>query len=135
MSFGSSYRTRQGEAIEAIISKNAKRHFSVDSLCELLQKSGKSVGRTTVYRHLERLVGMGKVRKYVQSSGESACYQYLADECREHSHLKCESCGKLIHLECSEIEKLGEHIKAEHGFKINAFKTVLYGLCEDCAKQ
>ena len=47
--------------------------------------------------------------------------------------MKCELCGRLIHLECDELEELGGHLKAEHGFVINPLRTVFYGLCTDCA--
>ena len=32
-----------------------------------------------------------------------------------------------------ELEELGGHLKAEHGFVINPLRTVFYGLCTDCA--
>ncbi len=131
-----SYNTKQKGAVEGFLRKNSARHFTVQSLLELLQSRGEQIGRTTVYRALERLVIEGKVSKYVQGPGESACYQYVAgDVCHEHFHLKCEGCGKLIHLECNQIDELGEHIEQDHGFKLNKFKTVFYGVCGECAKR
>ena len=34
-----------------------------------------------------------------------------------------------------ELEELGDHLKAEHGFVINPLRTVFYGLCTECLKQ
>lgn len=132
---GQIYKTRQRAFIEQALSSAGEHHITADELTEQLEKDGHPVGRTTVYRCLERLVNEGKLQKYTAIGG-SACYQRLkADGCCEHFHLKCTECGKLIHIECSKISKLSEHIAAEHGFVVNKLKTVLYGLCEECAKK
>lgn len=126
------YKTRQRKALEDIL-KETKGHITVDMMMKLLAERGESVGRTTVWRGLERLVAEGRVRKYVQQ-GESACYQYLDDNggCREHFHLKCEKCGRLIHMECEKMGSLAAHIEQGHGFRINPLKTVFYGVCTEC---
>ncbi len=126
------YKTKQRIAVEKLLSKNAG-HMTVDSIVKELEKSGDKVGRTTVYRALERLVEDGKARKYI-SSGDSSCYQFVNNDCcNEHFHLKCEKCGKLIHIECSQLDELSAHISQHHGFTVNSLKTVLYGICRECA--
>ncbi len=42
------------------------------------------------------------------------------------------SAGKLIHLQCDEIEEMQIHLFSEHRFKMNPMRTVFYGLCEQC---
>ncbi len=130
-----SYNTRQKTAIVQCVKNVGDRHFTVDDIFDLLCKSGTAVGRTTVYRMLESLYAEGALRKYTASTGESVCYQYVenSQECNKHFHLKCEKCGKLIHLDCDEINRLSHHIKSHHGFSVNTFKTVIYGICESCA--
>ncbi|MCQ2448626.1 MAG: transcriptional repressor [Clostridia bacterium] len=127
------YKTRQRAAVETVL-RSTEAHVTADEIVELLAKSGQAVGRTTVYRCLERLVEEGQVRKYAAASGESACYQYIhaGHDCREHFHLKCTACGKLIHIECDHMSELSAHIDGEHGFSVDPLKTVLYGLCKDC---
>ena len=128
------YITRQRKIIEQYIVSMGDGHFTVDSLCAALLQNGETVGRTTVYRCVEKLKNEGKLRKYIQNAGESACYQYINDDhCHEHFHLKCEKCGSLIHMNCDEMNSLVEHIKSHHGFSLNPLKTVIYGICEDCA--
>lgn len=126
------YKTKQRSVIENVI-KNESKHITVDGVMLKLKENGDNIGRTTVYRTLEKLSSEGKVRKYV-NAGESACYQYISDNCQEHFHLKCSNCGKLIHIECKHIDELASHIEKEHNFTVNKLKTVLYGICEDCAK-
>ena len=130
----SGYKTKQKRLIENLISSSEDGHFTVDTLTKALEDMGESVGRTTVYRALEKMAADGKVRKYVRSSGESACYQYISaqKECSGHFHLKCTNCGKLIHVDCGHLNELCSHIEKEHGFSVDRLKTVLYGLCEEC---
>lgn len=131
----SGYKTKQKSAIMQCIQCVGDKHFTIDDICKMLSKSGEAVGRTTVYRLVERLSGEGVLRKYSAAAGESACYQYVKEKhhCHEHFHLKCEKCGNLIHMECDELEGLVAHIKSHHGFSLNPLKTVIYGVCEGCA--
>ncbi len=128
------YKTKQKSLIESMISADDGIHYTVDSLTDALNLKGESVGRTTVYRCLENMVKDGKVRKYVRQSGESACYQYISstNDCKEHFHLKCEKCGKLIHVDCEHMNELSTHIEKEHAFAVDRLKTVLYGVCGEC---
>ena len=129
------YNTRQRNLIEETIKASDGKHKTVEEIVEILEKSGTPVGRTTVYRNLERMVADGVLQKYT-AAGECACYQYMRHEdCYEHFHLKCTECGKLIHIECERISELVGHIAAEHNFAVNNFKTVLYGVCEACDRE
>ncbi len=129
------YNTKQKVVILDYIKNTKNKHFTVDSLCEKMLKNGDAVGRTTVYRFAEALANDGVLRKYAATHGQSVCYQYTGDQgdCNNHFHLKCEKCDRLIHLECDEMNELIHHIKSHHGFLLNPLKTVIYGICEDCA--
>lgn len=133
----SEYKTKQRSRILDCLSANTGIHMTADDITEYLKNSSEPVGKTTVYRALDKLVTEGKVRKYINSNGESACYQYIADidECNEHFHLKCTACGKLFHVECEYLNELGSHIFEHHRFTVDNTKTVLYGLCEECSSK
>ena len=83
-----------------------------------LKVTGISIGTTTVYRQLDRMVEQGLVAKYVVDGTSSACFEYLGhdEHCHKHIcfHCKCEKCGTVIHLECGEMAHLGEHMLADH---------------------
>lgn len=131
----SGYKTRQREQILQLLLAHQEEHFSVDRIVDCLRAQQQQVGRSTVYRYLEKLVQAGKARKYYIEEGAGACYQYAGEQssCHEHFHLKCTSCGRLIHVECNYLEQVSEHVLAHHSFTIDHTKTVLYGLCADCA--
>lgn len=134
MNQATNYKTRQKTAVLQCIKAMGDKHFTVDSLCAALEKNGQSVGRTTVYRFAEKLSDEGTLQKYVMPKGESVCYQFVGEnnKCREHFHLKCEKCGRLIHMDCSEMNDFANHIKNSHDFCVDTLKTVIYGVCGEC---
>ncbi|MEG2174399.1 MAG: Fur family transcriptional regulator, partial [Oscillospiraceae bacterium] len=111
-------------------------HLSVDDITALLEQEGSHVGRATVYRCLDRLVEQGALRRFAAGEGASACYQFVPDDgCIDHHHLKCTGCNALLHVECGLLDSLAAHLLSDHGFVLDTTKTVLYGLCADCAHQ
>ena len=78
-----------------------------------LHSNGSTVGRTTVYRHLEKLYAEGAIRKFLTGDNSGACFQYVdnPEACHNHYHLRCNSCGRLIHTDCDFLNELAEHIK------------------------
>ncbi len=130
-----SYKTRQRTQILDCLIDNKSKHLTADEISVILKKQGNEVGKTTVYRSLEKLMEEGSVRKYICEEGKSACFQYVDDSenCHRHFHLKCIKCGKLIHLECDYLSDLEQHIFEHHKFTVDNTKTVLYGVCEECS--
>lgn len=134
MNQGAGYKTKQRQAILDYLMENKEKHVTAASISEHLALDGTRVGTTTIYRHLDKLLEQGLVRKYTVDGTTSACFQFADkdEQCREHFHLKCEKCGKLIHLNCSRVKALCDHIFDEHGFEMDFFRTVFYGVCGDC---
>lgn len=129
------YNTKQKKIIEVFLRNNTELLLSCDDISDRLKNEGTPVGKTTVYRYVEKLVAEGKARKIVGGSGKSALYQYIDEKmnCHNHMHLKCLVCGEFIHLGCEFIIGVNEHIFEHHKFKVDNSKTVLYGLCEKCS--
>jgi Fur family ferric uptake transcriptional regulator len=134
METSTSYKTKQRDQILECLIQNKDRHVTADELMTQLSGDNAPVGKTTIYRYLDKLVSQGIVRKYFIEEGKSACYQYMdADSvCNEHFHLKCIGCGKLVHLECKYMGTLDSHIREHHDFAVDHSKTVLYGKCRAC---
>jgi len=132
----SNYNTKQREAVVEYIISQGNRNISAGQIVSHFQGGELSVGRTTVYRHLDKLTQLGKLRKYNIDGISGACYQYIDDEkdIEKHLLLKCDNCGELIRLDCNVINEIHEHIYQEHTFQVNSAKTVFYGTCESCFK-
>ena len=131
----SKYKTKQRELIISYLKTIPGTHVTAGDLCEHFESIGINIGVSTVYRHLERLVDEGYVKKYTIDSNSPACFEY-SGECDDDSevcfHCKCTKCGRLIHLHCDEIKELQNHLLKEHNFTMSAGRTVFYGLCDKC---
>ena len=130
------YNTKQRDELLSYLQSVAGEHITVNDICNHFLENGSKVGTTTIYRHLEKMVDEGIVKKYTLDSSSAACFEYIDQycECKENdcTHLKCTKCGRLIHLHCDDLKATQKHIFEEHSFKIDLTRTVLYGLCEDC---
>ncbi len=128
------YRTRQWEELRLILEQTPGMHYTAAQIHERMAQQGQKIGLATIYRHLDRMVADGVVRRYQLETGDGACYEYVGQhvECSTHFHCKCEQCGRLIHLDCDELHGIQEHIREHHGFTCNTGKTVFYGICDQC---
>ena len=128
------YKTKQKDCVLRCLRENADRALTIDELTQLLHLGGEQIGKTTVYRQVDKLVNSGDVRKFTAERGQSATFQLMEHHhnCEEHLHLKCVGCGKFIHLDCDVMAGVNEHIQTHHGFQIDNTKSLLFGLCSDC---
>ena len=130
------YQTKQMAELLTYLKSVKGSHVTVHDICTYFESRGITVGMTTVYRNLERMVQEGIAAKYTVEGSPSACFEYIEDRgpCAEPScyHCKCEKCGKLIHLQCSELGGIDRHLSSDHGFKMDTMRTVFYGICAQC---
>jgi len=131
------YKTKQRELILNYLIKNRDEHITADDVSDHLRQQGTSVGKATIYRYLDKLVAANVVRKFALGKGSSACYQYIgeAQGCMAHYHLMCTGCGKLIHMECSDLDRIFCHLSEKHSFKADPAKTIVYGECQECSRK
>jgi Fur family ferric uptake transcriptional regulator len=133
------YSTKQGQAIAAYLATTRSDHVTVEAIEAHFREDGSPIGRSTIYRQLERMVEAGSARRFETGAKQSACYQYVSAgqqaDCQRHFHLKCERCGRLIHQDCVELAGIAEHLKTQHGFTIDPLRTVFYGICAECARK
>lgn len=129
--------TKKGQCILACLKANAARHMTAEEIADYLKNNGAPISTATIYRHLEKLTSAGRVRKYITSPEEPACYQFASPDaaCVRHFHLKCTVCGRLFHVSCPYLDKLEAHIDSHHGFAVDNTRTVLYGTCKDCRQK
>lgn len=131
------YKTRQRELLLAYLQQNQSSHVTVEDVVAHLKGEDTPVGKSTVYRYLDKLVCLGLVRKFYLEEGAAACYQYSPpkEDCQRHFHLKCTLCGRLFHVDCPYLSEVDKHVLSHHEFLVDHTKTVLYGVCEDCQQK
>ncbi len=121
------YNTKQKDKILDII-KNKTKEFSV---YDIYLDLNKEVGETTIYRYINKLVEANKLEKIVRDN--TSYYQYLSScDNNNHFYLKCERCGKLIHIDCDCINEFYSHISDRHNFILNKNRIIIYGICNKC---
>lgn len=133
------YKTAGRQRLLNFLQSHPDRQFPVDELSDELNRAEDALGsrssKSTLYRHLSELCDEGTVRKYRSDTQSAYVYQYVGmGDCCHHFHLKCLSCGALVHLECAVSQELLNHIRSDHHFKVDSGRSILYGTCEGCSR-
>lgn len=122
------YNTKQKDLILNIIKKE-KKEFTIK---DVHSKINGKTGLTTIYRLVDKLVEDGILDKHIGKDNKTY-YQYLEKcENKNHFYLKCESCGKVVHIDCDCIEDLSNHIMNHHKFKTDRKNIIINGTCDKC---
>ena len=131
------YITRQRRALLAFLSQRQEQLFSAEELMLALGQQGENVGLATVYRNLDKMVSQDMLARIIPSDGSGAKYEYLETRALpdSHYHMVCEECGRILHINCSRLAQLADHIESDHDFVLDSRRTILYGRCRQCAKK
>lgn len=124
------YRTEGRERILGLLKENPEKSFSAEEI--FLKISHTGIGKSTVFRQLSKLCEAGEVRRLASDDNRAVRYQLLESEhCKSHLHLKCTSCGKLMHVDESLTRFFEEEIKKSKSFSIDP-GSFIPGVCESC---
>lgn len=129
------YHTKQKVIILDLLQRNQSVHLTVEQMLTILKNEQTPVAKTTLYRFLETMIEQGEVQKY-NLDNMTSCYQYVGNEkVHNHYHLKCNSCGKITHVDDPNINKINNKIEKSCDFKIDQSRTVFYGICKECQEE
>ena len=105
-------------------------HPTAEQICTSLRAVCPRLSLGTVYRDLNTLVDIGKVRR-VSIPGEADRFD---GELSSHQYLFCRKCRKVIGLPipAEELERL---VLACPGVKVENYMLTVFGLCAGCARQ
>lgn len=127
------YNTNNKKIIIDLLKENKDKHLTIDQISTLLKNKNNNIPIASIYRIIDFYVNKNIIRKYTLENNTPACFQYIDENNNhQHFHLLCSKCGKLIHLECDEVEELLSHIEKKHHFKVDVSRINLYGVCKDC---
>jgi Fur family ferric uptake transcriptional regulator len=122
-------RSSKRDRIVAIFLRQ-EGHLSADDLFEIVRREAAGLGRATVYRTLQWMVGAGIARKVDFGEGRSrfeASYRHP-----RHFHLICTVCHRSSEFLSSDVESLMEEIAAARNFTPAQSVVQIYGTCEQC---
>jgi len=124
------YNTESHKQILEFLKQNKEKSFSAEEIFKALVSGGAS--KSTVFRQLSSLSQSAKIKRITNSRDRSVRYQYVdAEHCSFHLHLKCSSCGKLIHLDDEFTHLFEEKIKSAKSFSID-MSALIPGICSSC---
>ena len=105
-------------------------HLSADDLVEVVRREAPGIGRATVYRTLQWMVGAGVARKVDFGEGRSRFEPTYRHP--RHFHLICNTCHRSSEFLSSDVESLMEEIAAARNFAPTQQVVQIYGTCDDC---
>ena len=118
-------------ALAALIASHGG-HFTAEDLLGESRRRRLGVTRATIFRSLDVLADLGVVERLDLPSGEHA---FVTCEPAHHHHVVCSACGRTTGVADPGIERMAEAIGRETGYRIDAHRLELFGLCPACRKQ
>ena len=131
------YQTQQKTQLLDYLARHSDGAFSMEEVADGLRSDlgDKAPGKSTVYRLVNRLVEEGTVRRFSAGNSRSWLYQIVGSKnCHHHLHMKCTQCGKLMHMNDEQSERIIEQIFGSSDFAVNQEQTTLYGSCSECSR-
>lgn len=127
------YVTKQRRQLLDYLSRHTDEQMTARQIADALTQE--NISLSAVYRNLSDLEADGLLKRSVREGTRDVFYQYIAaEECKDSLHLSCRVCGKSIHLDDAEAERLLDSTLKSTGFQIDKTETILYGVCADCRK-
>ena len=103
------YTTRQYQAVLDCLERHPDAALTAADLAEALRQESHPVGLATIYRQLEKLEANRRIHKI--HTEEGSFFQFCPHA--EHHNcflLRCENCGRIVHLDCGHLEELYRHL-------------------------
>ncbi len=122
--------SKQRELVLKTVLEN-KIHPNAEFVYHALKEENPELSLGTVYRNLNSLVKNNMLKRISIPNGSDCFDGTLA----EHQHLVCTTCGKVIDISISELEKIRSNVMNKTGFSINFSSLAFEGLCKECSKK
>ncbi len=122
------YNTIQKKLLADFLRQNHNSSFTIDEIASKI-----SVGKSTIYRLMPKLVEDGTVKRFTKGTTRIFLYQYVnCKECSCHLHMKCMDCGKILHMNDKVTNDLISSIMFDNNFTVDKNHTILFGKCSHC---
>lgn len=107
----------------------ADDHISAPDIFSRVQAKYPYANKSTVYRTLELLKGLGLVME--AEMGGDTLYYHHADK-GHHHHLICEKCGQVVEIDENILAPLDDTLRAKYQFSADFRHLAIRGRCLKC---
>ena len=113
--------SKQREAVYNVLMKTTS-HPDVAWIYAKTREIIPNIGIATVYRNLEELLSLGKIKKV---SAEGFAERYDANV-SSHAHLVCRHCGRITDVDVDKVAV--QHVLTD----VDRCEITFYGCCDEC---
>ena len=123
--------TQQRRAILTVI-ETAKKHLNAAQILRKAKAIDASVDRSTVYRTLDLLKRHGLIDELDLMHMEGEQHFYERKTGKDHIHMTCLRCGKIIEFESELFESLKSQLQKDCRFHVVVSRLEVGGYCGNC---
>ena len=123
--------TRQRRTILSIV-ETARQHLDAGQILRKARKIDPEIDRVTIYRTLKLLKRHGLVDELDLMHLEGEKHFYERRPQRDHLHMACLRCGKILEFESNLFDRLKGQIQRECQFHILVTRMEIGGYCSQC---
>lgn len=120
--------TNQRALILKII-RQGKSHLDADEVYRRARKKQPQISLSTVYRTLRSFKKLGLVE---ETHFDEEHHHYEAKSPKEHHHLVCLGCGKIVEFRSQLSHYVKENVPEAKDFEITGTELRLTGYCHQC---
>ncbi|MCK4698285.1 MAG: transcriptional repressor [Dehalococcoidia bacterium] len=112
--------------------RHSEGHLDADELYRLAKEREPRISLSTVYRALSLFKELGLVEERHFADEH---HHYEVKRKREHHHLVCLGCGKVVEFQSPLTKRIKEDVSRQSGFEILNASVSLEGYCERCRQE
>ena len=115
----------------AVVAEVCRRDgvFSADDVYQALDRAGAGVGRATVFRTLDVLVGAEALGRVHRPDG---AHGYVLHRPGHRHHVTCSVCGAVAEFEGCDLGALAADLAGRTHFRIEGHWLEFFGCCPEC---
>lgn len=112
--------------------RHAHGHLRAAEIFDRVREQYPYVDISTVYRTMSVLKDLRLVTETDLGTGESA-FEWAGSA--RHHHLVCRGCGAIDSLDHEFLDRLGQELLRDRGFRADLDHFAIFGLCDYCGRQ